>query len=347
MSNRDQRPKGANPKSLNFDPMFKFGYHIILLILKAAFTLKKSAQETVTIMKDLEQKHQGIFDSSAIKKAARFQGVQQVFINDAFAHLMNRNTNTFERTSNKLYFILTGLYDDIIDQKLIDEKILNQLFEDPSLAKTNLFETKVLVDMHLNLTKRVKNNTDYRSTLANIHQAQRDSSKQINSQLNQEELLDITLRKGGYSLLMCRQYIDLTESKQIDNCWYQLGGVIQFTNDLFDIYKDLQEGIQTIPNSAKNISEIKTIYDQLVHNFMNTIHQLPFEKSKLDSLKIKLSPIPAFGYLAIHNLTKLQDQNKELPNLTAVPRKSLIIDMEKTANRIKLIQEAYQVYKAN
>jgi hypothetical protein len=80
---------------------------------------------------------------------------------------------------------------------------------------------------------------------------------------------------------------------------------------------------------------------------MNTIHQLPFEKSKLDSLKIKLSPIPAFGYLAIHNLTKLQDQHKELPNLTAVPRKSLIIDMEKTANRIKLIQEAYQVYKAN
>mgnify|MGYP006864987878 CR=1 FL=1 len=76
--------------------MFQFSYHILLLILKAAFTLKKSAQETVSIMKDLEQKHQGKFDPSAIKKAARFQGIQQVFINDAFTQLVDRNSNSFE-----------------------------------------------------------------------------------------------------------------------------------------------------------------------------------------------------------------------------------------------------------
>ena len=327
--------------------MFKFGYHIILLILKAAFTLKKSAQETVTIMKALEHQHQGKFDSSAIKKAARFQGVQQVFINDAFVQLSNRNTNTFERTSNKLYFILTGLYDDIIDQQILDEKSLNQLFEDPSLAKTDLFETKVLVDVHLSLLKRVQNIADYTSTLANIHQAQKDSLQQINSTINKDALLDITLRKGGYSLLMCRQYIDLPSSKELDICWYHLGGIIQITNDLFDIYKDLQEGIKTIPNSVKNVNEIQKVYEQLVNNFIISLQHLPFEKRKIDVLKIKLSPIPAFGYLAIHNLIKLQDQHKELPNLTTVPRKSLIIDMEKTANRIKLIQEAYHVYKAN
>ena len=327
--------------------MFKFGYHIILLILKAAFTLKKSAQETITIMKALEHQHQGKFDASAIKKAARFQGVQQVFINDAFVQLINRNTNTFERTSNKLYFILTGLYDDIIDQQILDEKSLNQLFEDPSLAKTDLFETKVLVDVHLSLLKRVQNIADYTSTLANIHQAQKDSLQQINSTINKDALLDITLRKGGYSLLMCRQYIDLPSSKELDICWYHLGGIIQITNDLFDIYKDLQEGIKTIPNSVKNVNEIQKVYEQLVNNFIISLQHLPFEKRKIDVLKIKLSPIPAFGYLAIHNLIKLQDQHKELPNLTTVPRKSLIIDMEKTANRIKLIQEAYHVYKAN
>ena len=327
--------------------MFKFGYHIILLILKAAFTLKKSAQETITIMKALEHQHQGKFDSSAIKKAARFQGVQQVFINDAFVQLINRNTNTFERTSNKLYFILTGLYDDIIDQQILDEKSLNQLFEDPSPAKTDLFETKVLVDVHLSLLKRVQNIADYTSTLANIHQAQKDSLQQINSTINKDALLDITLRKGGYSLLMCRQYIDLPSSKELDICWYHLGGIIQITNDLFDIYKDLQEGIKTIPNSVKNVNEIQKVYEQLVNNFIISLQHLPFEKRKIDVLKIKLSPIPAFGYLAIHNLIKLQDQQEELPNLTTVPRKSLIIDMEKTANRIKLIQEAYHVYKAN
>jgi hypothetical protein len=327
--------------------MFQFSYHILLLILKAAFTLKKSAQETVTIMKDLEQKHQGKFDPSAIKKAARFQGVQQVFINDAFTQLVDRDSNSFESTSNKLYFTLTGLYDDIIDQQLIDEKTLNQLFEDPTLTQTDLFETKVLVDVHLNLLNRVKNISDYKSILTNVHQAQKDSLQQINTQIDKNALLDITLRKGGYSLLMCKQYIDLPNSKELDQCWYYLGGVIQITNDLFDIYKDLQEGIQTIPNTTKNLNDIEIVYNQLVHNFIQSLHQLPFEKSKIDILKIKLSPIPAFGYIAIQNLSNIQGQQNTLPDLNKIPRKDLIIDMEKTVNRIKLIQEAYKVYKTN
>jgi len=327
--------------------MFQFSYHILLLILKAAFTLKKSAQETVTIMKDLEQKHQGKFDPSAIKKAARFQGVQQVFINDAFTQLVDRNSNSFESISNKLYFTLTGLYDDIIDQQLIDEKTLNQLFEDPTLTQTDLFETKVLVDVHLNLLNRVKNISDYKSILTNVHQAQKDSLQQINTQIDKNALLDITLRKGGYSLLMCKQYIDLPNSNALDQCWYHLGGVIQITNDLFDIYKDLQEGIQTIPNTTKSLNDIEIVYNQLVHNFIQSLHQLPFEKSKIEILKIKLSPIPAFGYIAIQNLSKIQGQQNTLPDLNKIPRKDLIIDMEKTVNRIKLIQEAYKVYKTN
>ena len=298
-------------------------------------------------MKDLEQKHQGKFDPSAIKKAARFQGVQQVFINDAFTQLVDRNSSSFESTSNKLYFTLTGLYDDIIDQQLIDEKTLNQLFEDPTLTQTDLFETKVLVDVHLNLLNRVKNISDYKSILTNVHQAQKDSLQQINTQIDKNALLDITLRKGGYSLLMCKQYIDLPNSKELDQCWYYLGGVIQITNDLFDIYKDLQEGIQTIPNTTKNLNDIEIVYNQLVHNFIQSLHQLPFEKSKIDILKIKLSPIPAFGYIAIQNLSKIQGQQNTLPDLNKIPRKDLIIDMEKTVNRIKLIQEAYKVYKTN
>ncbi|MFN5253976.1 MAG: hypothetical protein ACK5BD_07580, partial [Chitinophagaceae bacterium] len=81
--------------------------------------------------------------------------------------------------------------------------------------------------------------------------------------------------------------------------------------------------------------------------FIQSLHQLPFEKSKINILKIKLSPIPAFGYIAIQNLSKIQGQQNMLPDLNKIPRKDLIIDMEKTVNRIKLIQEAYKVYKTN
>jgi hypothetical protein len=339
--------EGANPKFPNFTQMLKFAYHILLLILKAVLNLKNSADETVALIGEYENKFQGVFEKAAIQKAARFQGIQQVFINDAFAQLTDRNTNSFERNANKLYFILTGVYDDIIDQKLLTTHELDELFNNPYNNQQQLFEARVLVDVHLQLLNRANNSNEYLTVVKNIHQAQKDSIKQINHPISQEEVLDITCRKGGYSLLMCRYYINLPNSKELDQCWYQLGAVIQFTNDLFDIYKDLKENISTYPNRSNNIKEIKNCFDQLVNELKTTIQSIPFEQNKKDALLIKLSCIPAFGYLAIENLMKLSDKDGHLPDLNTVKRKELIIDMEKVVNRVKLISLAYKISKSN
>jgi hypothetical protein len=327
--------------------MFKFGFHIIQLIIKVLLQFNTSRKETLELIKQLESKHQGRFTPSAIQKACKFQGVQQLLINDAFANLIDRDTNEFERTSNKLYFILTGLYDDIIDQKILSTEELDELFSNPLNNSSTLFEVKALVDVHLQLIKRTKFPDQYKSTLAKIHQAQKDSIQQFNSQIDPTNVLDITLRKGGYSLLMCRHYIDLPNAEQMDQCWYQLGGIIQFTNDLYDIYKDLQEGIFTYPNTSTNFKDLNASFEQLTNDLKKTIDTLPFSKSQKDKLLIQLSIIPAFGYIALENLSKLQNNHGNLPKLSEVERKDLIIDMEKTTNRFKLIRHAYHIAKSN
>lgn len=327
--------------------MFKFTYHILSIIIKAVFQFNKTDNQTKGLMQQLEQTHQGKFTASAIHKASRFQGVQQIFINDAFANLIDRATNEFERTSNKLYFILTGLYDDIIDQKILSTEALDDLFNNPLNNSSTLFEVNTLVDVHLQLLKRTKNQDQYKSTLSKIHQAQKDSLQQFNSQIDQSKLLDITLRKGGYSLLMCRHYIDLPQSDEMDQCWFQLGGIIQLTNDLYDIYKDVQEGIYTYPNTSSNFNDLKDCFELLTNAWKKTIDTLPISKSKKDKLLIQLSIIPAFGHIALDNLSKLQDIQGNLPKFSEVDRKELIIDMEKTKNRFKLIQYAYKIAKSN
>lgn len=327
--------------------MFKFGFHIIQLIGKVLLQFKTSQKETFELIKQLESKHQGKFTPSAIQKACRFQGVQQLLINDAFANLIERDTNAFERTSNKLYFILTGLYDDIIDQKMLSSEVLDDLFNNPLNNSSTIFEVKTLVDVHLQLLKRTKNPDQYKSTLSKIHQAQKDSLQQFNSQIEQSKLLDITLRKGGYSLLICRHYIDLPQTDEMDKCWYQLGGIIQFTNDLYDVYKDVQEGIYTYPNTSSNFNDLKDCFELLTNAWKKTIDTLPISKSKKDKLLIQLSIIPAFGYIALDNLSKLQDIHGNLPKFSEVERKVLIIDMEMTTNRFKLIRHAFNIAKSN
>lgn len=327
--------------------MFKFIYYIIRVILKLALNFNYSAKETKKLMLQIEHTHQGKFTPSAIQKASRFQGVQQILINDAFTNLIDRNTSEFECTSNKLYFILTGLYDDIIDQKILSTEVLDDLFQNPLNNTSTLFEVKALVDVHLQLLKRTKYPDQYKSTLAKIHKAQKDSLQQFNSQIDSSTLLDITLRKGGYSLLMCKQYIDLPQSVEMDLCWYQLGGIIQFTNDLYDIYKDVQEGIYTYPNISSNYNDLRDSFEQLINNWKKTINNLPFSKSHKDKLLIQLSIIPAFGFIALDNLSKLQNNHGNLPKFSELNRKELIIDMEKTTNRFKLIRHAYHIAKSN
>jgi hypothetical protein len=59
--------------------------------------------------------------------------------------------------------------------------------------------------------------------------------------------------------------------------------------------------------------------------------------------QIKLSLIPALGFVALDNLKQLQGKAKKLKQFKDYVRKDLIVDMEKVKNIIKLIKFSYQI----
>jgi hypothetical protein len=294
-------------------------------------------------MNEFEQKYNGKFSKSLIDKTSRYEGIQQIVINDAFTKLIRRQTNEDERFSNKLFFILTFLYDDIMDEKILSEDELNKLVENPLENPHNIFEAKVLVDIHLQLLQRTKQPEKYTSTLLSIHKAQKDSLIQFNSKVSQSDLLDIVMRKGGYSFLMCSLYIDLPISKEMDKCWYHIGSMLQFIDDMYDIYADQQEGIYTYANTCKKYSTLDDTFNELVMQLKKYIKALPYDEVLKERLYIQLSFIPAFGLLALDNLKKLKDQDGNFKNFIDYPRKSLIIDMEKMGNIKRLIAKSYKI----
>ncbi len=320
----------------------KFIYHIAGLIINSLLNLKLTEKKGFSVVREFELKFEGKLGARAAKKAAKFQSVQQIFINDAFSSLIGRRTNDYERYSNKLYFIAAGLYDDIIDQKSMSEQTLSELFEHPEMAKPTNFNAIVLIDALARLSERVKYPKAYQQAFLGIRKAQKDSLKQFDKTIVEETILDITLRKGGYSLLMCRHYIDLPPATELDDCWYLLGGVIQMTNDLYDIHKDLCEGIYTFANTTKDYQTTLENFNKRVSAFKISIEKLPFSKGQKDTLLIRLSVIPAFGYIALENLKRIQGDKRQLPPLMGLERKELIIDMEQFSNMIKLIRYTYK-----
>jgi hypothetical protein len=294
-------------------------------------------------MNEFEQKFNGKFSKSLIDKTSRYEGIQRIVINDAFTKLVGRKTNAYERVSNKLFFILTFLYDDIMDEKILTENELNDLLENPLNNPHNIFEAKVLVDIHLQLLQRTKQTEKYKTTLLAIHKAQKDSLIQFNKDISQSELLDIVIRKGGYSFLMCSLYIDLPVSVEMDKSWYHIGSMLQFIDDMYDIHSDLQEGIHTYANTSTKYSTLEDTFNELVTQLKTNIKSLPFDEVLKKRLFIQLSFIPAFGLLALANFKKIRDEEGNFKNFKDYPRKSLIIDMEKMDNIRRLIAKSYKI----
>ena len=322
-----------------------YSYHIVRLLARMLFGLALSEIKADKLLKNIELQFNGKFEPTTFKKIKKFQGIQQFIINDSFANFENRTTNKKERENNKLYFILASLYDDLMDENIVSQAVLNEMFLHPEKANPNSFCETVLIDTHLKLLSRVYNKEAYQKVLNNIHQAQIDSLEQLKNDISLQRILSITERKGGYSLLMCRQYIEMATNENIDNCWYQLGGMIQMSNDLYDIYKDTMAGIYTFANTQNEFEKIRDQYISQVHKYNQSIEKLEYDDSKKLKFQIKLSLIPALGYVALENLKQLQGKAKNLKPFKDYARKDLIVDMEKVKNIIKLIKFSYQIAK--
>jgi hypothetical protein len=142
---------------------------------------------------------------------------------------------------------------------------------------------------------------------------------------------------------MCRHYLELPVAKYTDDVWYHLGAVIQLSNDVFDLYKDLQEGIYTYANRATSYQAIQEVYEQEVTALRKSIVAMPVPYFKKLRFSILLSLIPALGLVALDNLQRLQAGSVQLPAWRNLSRKALIVDMEKPKNLFSLMVHAFRL----
>ena len=107
----------------------------------------------------------------------------------------------------------------------------------------------------------------------------------------------------------------------------------------------MQEGIITLAVRAKQYEAIYELYHRHAEALNETIRQVPVPHARKVELFIILNVIAAVGYVALDNLKRLQANNSNnsiLPSFDSLPRKELIIDMEKNSNRFKLLKFTYQ-----
>ncbi len=320
-----------------------YPYVLFVFLVRLLLNFRRVQQEGSSFLRSLEQAFDGTFSAKMSKEAIKRQGIQQLYINDSFAQLCGRITYREEQRRNKLYFVLSGLYDDMLDQKEASVADVDRMFRDPASFKARNFNEQVLIHVHLTLLNAVSDKKSYQALLNYMHAVQLESLQQFDPNIENDHLISIARRKGGYSLLMCRHYLELPVAKYTDDVWYHLGAVIQLSNDVFDLYKDLQEGIYTYANRATSYQAIQEVYEQEVTALRKSIVAMPVPYFKKLRFSILLSLIPALGLVALDNLQRLQAGSVQLPAWRNLSRKALIVDMEKPKNLFSLMVHAFRL----
>ena len=94
--------------------------------------------------------------------------------------------------------------------------------------------------------------------------------------MTKQDLFKITLAKGGISILACTYIMAPGMSQKEKKAIYEIGGILQIFEDLYDIEEDLEMGIQTLPNQKLiAYQELKQLYIGTVNNLINQLNMNP------------------------------------------------------------------------
>ena len=119
---------------------------------------------------------------------------------------------------------------------------------------------------------------------------------------------------------------------------YQLGGIAQYLDDIFDLREDYIEGRQTLANPVQSIELLKESFLTEINNFKKMLEVSLYPKYQKKAFFIPLSYIFAATLLCLRRYELLQEKTNGDFKVEAYSRDELVLDMDKWSNRIKALR---------
>lgn len=307
----------------------QFGAGVTSRVIGIITKRKREAVWAAEYLSALEVMLGGRLRDDARRKILNSYSIYVPMIVQAFSHLRGSEVSDAERERMLLYFICSTTFDDFTDRGELSERELYNIAYAPESFVAQRTEERIFLHAHLLLNGFVKEKAAYGDATRGLFQAQIDSSLQANAAITDADLHRVTIGKGSYAVLLCSFYLDEEVSAVEKQCWFQLGGIIQLTNDLFDIWKDLQTGFQTLPVRMRDAFAFHEFFTGMVNNLEATIDALPASFERKQQFMLDMMAICSFGEFAICRLQAVQQNDAQLPDFSDLPRKTFIVDMEK------------------
>ncbi|MFC2106941.1 hypothetical protein ACFLRY_01270 [Bacteroidota bacterium] len=281
----------------------------------------------------------GTLDEDDFKKITSYYGFGvPAIVGEMFCTLHGKKMSEKERICNTYQGALTGLFDDFFDKTGIGNKQILSMADDPcsypgKSSLENLF-TSFLCKVYQNIPDLEK----FKSIAYKVLDDQNISLKQKDSLFKNEDLLALTIAKGGHSLLFYRSAFNFPFADGEKEAIYEIGGLMQFGNDIFDVYEDSRENIDTLITVNQDINIVKEAFQNQYNKAIEMAEKMNYPEKNKNLFIRKLIMGISRCYVCLDQLYHLQKKNEMKFDAMKFCRDDLICDMEKPSNVLSFLK---------
>lgn len=298
------------------------------------------AKELGEILSAAKKTNDGSLDDADFKKITHYYGLAvPAILGDSICALRGFKMTRKERLALTYQGAMTGLFDDFFDKFDMSDEQVKAFMEKPDELKGENSAERLFLIFYKNALLNAHDPVLVSTYLRQVYQAQIESKKQAAPGLSEKEILDITIKKGGVSVLFYRASMSHRFIEGEENALHNMGGLMQFGNDIFDIYKDRNSNIQTIPTTAKKIDAVRQLFtDQMNKSFEKSKQLSYLAKNKKKYLSLVAMSLCSRSFVCLDQLKMNESATYSVFMPEKYTREQLVCDMDKRKNKVKTIK---------
>jgi hypothetical protein len=291
----------------------------------------------------LESGHTDSFEPGSVKRFNKYWQLALNVICRSFYDLLGKQLSEQEQHRILLLSVFGPLYDDLFDDHILSHEKIEAFTLHPESHEPGSFKEHALRKIYLLLLEQVPCREKLLDHMHQVFTWQKASLKQMHPGIEEEELYQITYRKSYYSILLFHSILDHYPPKAVADMLFPMAGLLQLTNDAFDVYKDLRSGIYTIPNVCLDYGRIQQRFLHDVAQFNRSLASLPFVPEAKGNYKITIHALHAMGWMALEQLKENTRGAEDSRALGMLSRKQLVCDMDNFPQKLRWIKQVKQL----
>ncbi|MFT6746018.1 MAG: hypothetical protein ACJAZ2_000356 [Glaciecola sp.] len=315
-------------------------FRLFLLTIKTVLKLKKQQVFVKRFLLPIISKYQ---KDSALSEYDVYKIVHYyslgvvVLLGDYFCILRGKELSMKERKSLTFMAAISTIYDDFFDKTGHEKAVIESMTYDPENFKPNGFRETLFNELTLEALHHIGLKSLLDSTRKQLLEVQWLTKGQSDkNEFSWGQLKENTMKKGGWSFLFYRSALSNDISEEEKALVFQIGGLLQYSNDIFDVYKDREEGVFTQVNSVTDIGIVVKDFNVEMEKTFKMCRSSSYSTEVINELLQNLYLLCARNMVCLNQLQDVQINHGGTFNVQSLSRQELVCDMEKTSNLLKM-----------